>query len=132
MTPEEKKIKRAKNKLLIDKFISRDSGCACIQRADLLSILTEEQYLALLKNKLKNKGPTPDLVYYWNVLDFMGYEDTSKSRKSRAKIMKHFISKALDLLGWMFCGFRLCGQCKIMTPYSFLNKKQECIFCARS
>ena len=42
-----------------------------IPRDEVLRVLGQPKYEKLLKDKIRNLGPTPDTVYTWNVHSYM-------------------------------------------------------------
>lgn len=55
--------------------------CKCVRKIDAAKLLGDEVYGRLQKDKIRFLGPGIDMLYYWNVVDYLHQPDLGKPKQ---------------------------------------------------
>lgn len=56
---------------IVKPFIVKHNQYTVVSRMDTKSLIGSDKYDILLKDKIRNLGPSSDSIYYWNVVDYV-------------------------------------------------------------
>ncbi len=64
---------RAKYTETVAPFVRYHGQFRYVSHEDAKTILGEERFERMLKDRVRSQGPRPGTVYPWNVIDYLGF-----------------------------------------------------------